>query len=474
MSKKHLEQKMFESISKAESLGAKGEGVINRVFKPFFSAFQNKPKHWNSDANQAIDQQRLLRAHALLYGIAITIILLIVWAAFAEIDAVTRGEGKIIPSSQLQIIQSADGGVIKEVFVEEGAKVSKNELLVRIDPTRFIASFQEGSVRAFALAAKVKRLQALINNKPLKLSVAEANSSMEKEVLHQEFSYYEASLKELDDKLSIAREQRKQRQQELSEAQARLSAAQQAYRMSTQELKATEPLLISGSVSEIDILRLKRDQATMDGDQQQAFAKVMQAKASVKEADSRLKEITSSTHNAWQAELSEASSQLNSLEKNVTGLADKVKLSEIRSPVNGTVQRVLLNTIGGVVQPGNAIVEIVPSDDRLLIEAKISPKDIAFLRPGLPATIKLHAYDFSIYGGIQATLQHISADTITDDKDNTFYLVRAVTNSKQSTEHLSVIPGMTAQLDIMTGKKSILSYLLKPILRAKANALSER
>lgn len=474
MSKKQLEQKAFERLSHAETLGAKGKSFIDRLFKPFFSAFQNNTKQWQADAEQALEQQSLLRARSLLYGIALTFFILVIWAAFAQVDEVTRGEGKIIPSRQLQIIQSADGGIIENVFVEEGAKVNKNDLLVRIDPTRFVASFQEGSVRAFSLAANVKRLKALINEQPLELDFTQAITPMQVQVLQQELSHYQASLKELNNQLSVAQDQHAQRQQELSEAQARLSAAQESYRMSTQELQATKPLLISGAVSEIEILRLERDQAATNGERNQAAARVRQVKASVKEAESRLLEVNSTAQNNWQTQLSEASSQLNSLEKNIDGLADKVKLSEIRSPVNGTVQRVLLNTIGGVVQPGNALIEIVPSDDRLLVEAKIAPKDIAFLRPGLAATIKLHAYDFAIYGGIPATIEHISADTITDEKDNTFYLVRAITTAKDSTQHLSVIPGMTAQVDIMTGKKSILSYLLKPLLRAKANALSER
>lgn len=474
MTNKQVEQHLFEHLSRADAVGIKGRGFINRLFRPFFSTFQNNSKQWHTDANQALEEQSTLRARSLLYGIAFTCVLLIIWAAFAPIDEVTRGEGKVIPSRQLQIIQSVDGGVIENVFVEEGAKVSKNDLLVRIDPTRFVASFQEGSVRSFALAAKVKRLQALINNEPLQLDISQAETPVQEQVLRQEQSYYLASLKELDDRLAVAREQRTQRQQELSEVQARVSAAKDAYRMSTQELQATQPLLVSGAVSEIEVLRLQRDQAVADGEQLQAAAKARQVKASIQEAEARLLEVESSARNSWRAELSEASSQLNALNKNVEGLADKVKLSDIRSPVNGTVQRVLLNTIGGVVQAGSAVVEIVPSDDRLLVEAKIAPKDIAFLRPGLPATIKLHAYDFAIYGGISATLEHISADTITDERDNTFYLVRAVTTDKNAIEHFSVIPGMTAQLDIMTGKKSILSYLLKPLLRAKANALSER
>lgn len=473
-SQKQLEQQAFERLQMGDAVGARGRGFVDRLFRPFFSAFMGNARQWPADAEHAMEKQSTLRARTLLYGIALTFIVLIIWAAFAPIDEVTRGEGKVIPSQQLQVIQSADGGVIKDVFVDEGTKVEKGELLVRIDPTRFVASFQEGSVRVFALTAEVKRLRAQINNEPLKLDFSGTKTPEQTQVLRQEQSFYQASLQGLEDRLSVAREQLAQREQELSETRARLTAARKSYRMSTQELQATKPLLASGAVSEIEILRLERDQAAAEGEREQTEARARQVQSSIQEAESKIREIKSTARNQWSAELSDASSQLNSLEKSVAGLQDKVRLSEIRSPVNGTVQRVLLNTIGGVVQPGNAVLEIVPGDDRLLIEAKIAPKDIAFLRPGLPATIKLHAYDFSVYGGLSATLEHISADTITDDRDNTFYLVRAVTNDKEAAQKFSVIPGMTAQLDIMTGKKTILSYLLKPLLRAKANALSER
>nr|WP_218975831.1 HlyD family type I secretion periplasmic adaptor subunit [Marinobacter adhaerens] len=472
--RKQAEQQAFERLSMADSVGARGKRFIDQIFRPFFSAFGNNSRQWPADAEQAIEQQSTLRARSLLYGIALVVIGLIAWAGFAKVDEVTRGEGKVIPSRQLQVIQSADGGVIENLYVEEGDTVEKGDLLVRVDPTRFVASFQEGSVRVFALAAKVKRLRAQINNEPLQLDIRNTKTPEQTEVLRQEQSYYQSSLEGLQDRLTVAKEQLAQREQELSEAQAGLNAARNSYRMSTQELQATKPLLASGAVSEIEILRLERDQAAADGERLQAQARVRQVKASIQEAESKIREVESAARNQWREELSEASSQLNSLEKSVAGLEDKVRLSEIRSPVDGTVQRVLLNTIGGVVQPGNAVVEIVPSDDRLLIEAKVAPKDIAFLRPGLPATIKLHAYDFAVYGGLDATLEHISADTITDDRDNTFYLVRAVTDDKKAAQKFSVIPGMTAQLDIMTGKKTILSYLLKPLLRAKSNALSER
>lgn len=471
---KQAEQQLFEKLARPGADSNNGSRFVDRLFAPFFSAFHNNARNWQPDALQAIDAQRTLRARGLLYGIAITVILLIAWAAYAPIDEVTRGEGKVIPSRQLQVVQSVDGGVIEALFVQEGDAVNANDLLVRIDPTRFVANFEEGSVRVFALQAKVARLRALIGSEPLQLPTANASEPEQLRVLQQEQSFYQSSIRELEQRLNVARQQRSQRQQELSEAQARLQAAEQSYRMSSQELRATQPLLASGAASEIEILRLERDQVAANGERQQAAARTRQVQASIEEAEARLQEMVSTARNQWSAELSEASSQLNSLNKNVAGLADRVKLSEIRSPVNGTVQRVLLNTLGGVVQPGSAVVEIVPDDDRLLVEAKVAPKDIAFLRPGLPATIKLHAYDFSIYGGLSATIQHISPDTITDERDNTFYLVRAITDPQASAQQLFVIPGMTAQLDIITGKKTVMSYLMKPLLRAKANALSER
>lgn len=466
------EQHAFNRIGQLADKAAPASKGIDKLFRPFFGAFQNQSQNWQKEAMYSLQSQKILRAKALLYGIVLTFLLLLVWSAFAAVDEVTRGEGKVIPSRQLQIIQTVDGGIVNELLVEEGQSVKQGQLLVRIDPTRFVSSFQEGSVRAFALGAKIERLQALINNEAY-LPMPQSDP-VQAQVIAQERNYYESSRAELDKRLNIAKEQLKQRQQELNAVREQLRTAEQLYEMSTQELQVTLPLRKSGAVSEMDILRLERDQSNADGERRQAAARSRQIEASILEAQARIEEVGLAARNQWRSELSEASSELNSLDKNIEGLADRVKYSEIYSPVNGTIQRVLLNTIGGVVQPGNAIIEIVPEDDRLLVEAKIAPRDVAFLKPGLPAAIKLHAYDFSIYGGLEATLQHISADTITDEQDNTYYLVRAITTDNDFTEHFEIIPGMTAQVDILTGKRTILSYLLKPITRAKANALSER
>ena len=458
-SKPSFQQRLFEWLQRVAAFGDHGRVWVTRMFAPLLDYFAPPPKDWLGNAEWAVHEQHPRRARGLLYGIAGVFFLLLIWSAFASIDEVTKGEGKVIPSQHLQVVQSVDGGVVEAVFTKEGQMVKKGDVIVRIDPTRFVASFREGRVRAQALRAKSERLKALLNGETYAPELPTDDPELA-QTLNQERLLYESSQNELNEQMARG-------QQELNEVRARLRQAERSYSMSSRELDVTKPLLSSGAVSEMDILRLERDQSNADGERRQAKARAHQIEA-------RTREIELAARNRWRIELTETLAQLNGLDENISGLADRVKFAEIRSPVNGTVQRIFFNTIGGVVQPGNAVAEIVPADDLLLVEAKIAPKDIAFLRPGLPAIIKFNAYDFSVYGGMPATLQHISPDTITDDRGNTFYLVRAATDAKNFRDGLAIIPGMTLQLDILTGKKTVLSYLLKPVLRAKANAMTER
>ncbi len=240
------------------------------------------------------------------------------------------------------------------------------------------------------------------------------------------------------------------------------------------ELNATRPLVRTGAVSEVEILRLERDLTRLRGDRDQADAQISRVQAAISEAQRKIEEVQLSARNQMSTELSDTMSKLSALNEGGRALADKVAKAEIKSPVRGTVKRLLVNTVGGVVQPGKEVLEIVPLDEALILEAQIAPRDIAFLRPGLNATVKFTAYDFAIYGGLDAVVENIGADSVVDQKGNAFYVVRLRTRKASLGENLPIIPGMVAQVDIMTGKKSVLSYLLKPVLRAKANALSER
>ncbi len=445
---------------------------LGRLFGRLTPPVREEGLDWAGDADWAQLQQEPLRARLLLRTLAVLIGVLLLWAAFAPLDEVTRGEGKVIPSSQLQVIQSVDGGVVEELFVREGQVVNAGDVLVRIDPTRFVSSLRENRAQYLSLQAKAARLQALTSGTPLELP-KEVLTEVPDVATH-ELRLYESSQAELDAQLSIARQQLNQREQELNEIRARREQAGRTYDLVSQELAVTKPLIASGAVSEVDLLRLERDVARLRGERDQASAQISRIQSAIAEASRKIQEVELNVRNQLRNELSDTMSKLGSLSGGSLALADKVKHAEVRSPVRGTVKRLLINTVGGVVQPGKEVVEIVPLDDALILETKVKPKDIAFLRPGQPALVKFTAYDFSIYGGLDGELEQISADTVVDDKGNAFYLVRVRTHKASLGNNLPIIPGMVAEVDVLTGKKTILSYLLKPVLKAKSGAMTER
>lgn len=428
---------------------------------------------FEADAAWAINEQTPRGARVAVWTAGVALIVLIVWAALAQLDEVTRGEGKVIPSRQVQIIQSLDGGIVSEIVVHEGQQVKAGDLLLKIDPTRFVSSLNENRADYLSLQAKASRLRALAEGKPF--AVPADLQAEAPEVVNQERYLYESKRSELEANIGIARQQLAQRAQELTEMKVRRNTAGQGLDLTQTELDKTRPLFKTGAVSEVELLRLERDVARFRGERDSANANIPRLEAAISEAQRKIQEVELNFRNLARTELSDTVAKLSRLNEGSVGLADRVKQSEIRSQVNGTVKQLLVNTVGGVVQPGKEVVEIVPSDDALLLEAKVSPRDIAFLRPGQPALVKFTAYDFSIYGGLDAKLEHIGADTITDEKGNAFYIVRVRTVSTElGKQKLPIIPGMVAEVDILTGKKSILSYLLKPVLRARATALTER
>jgi adhesin transport system membrane fusion protein len=426
-----------------------------------------------TDADVAMLRQEPLRARILLRTIGIVVVLFLLWAALAQLDEVTRGEGKVIPSKQLQVLQSIDGGLVSEILVKEGDVVNPNQLLIKIDETRFVSSVKENQAQYLGLVAKAARLRAISEGKPFvpPPDVLKADPS----IVQQERQFFEARNDELNAAISIARQQLAQRHQELNEAQAKKAQAAQGYDLTSKELSVTRPLISSGAVSEVELLRLERDVSRYRGEREMAAAQISRIQAAINEAQRKIEEVELTFRNEASKELSETMAKLNSLAEGSVALSDRVKQSSIRSPVKGTVKRLLVNTVGGVVQPGKDMIEIVPLEDALLLEAKVLPRDIAFLRPGQPVMVKFTAYDFSIYGGLDGTLEHIGADSVMDEKGNAFYTVRVRTSKPGFGDaNLPIIPGMVAEVDILTGKKSVLAYLIKPVLRAKSVALTER
>lgn len=427
---------------------------------------------WGADADWACLHQEPLRARALLRWTGLILVILVFWAGFAEIDEVTKGEGRVIPSSQLQVVQSVDGGVVEEIKVREGQQVAPGAVLLRIDQTRFQSTLRDNRSQYLALRIKAARLEALTADTPFDPPAAEAAEAPA--IVIREQQLFESSRGEMEAGIAVARQQIEQRRREIEGATSRMEQASQGLELVTRELNVTRPLVATGAVSEVEILRLERQVSMLSGERNLASSQIQVSRSAMAEASRKLEEYTLNFRNRWRTDLGDTMAKLNSLTESSGALEDRVKKADVRAPMRGTVKRLLVNTVGGVVQAGQDLVEIVPLDDTLLLETRIVPRDIAFLRPRQPAKVKFTAYDFSIYGGLDGELDQIGADTVTDDKGNAFYIVRVRTHESSLGDNLPIIPGMVAEVDIITGKKTVLSYLLKPVLRARANALRER
>lgn len=427
---------------------------------------------WDEEVDMAMQDQSPLRARNLLRWMLIVLIILVLWAGFTKVDEVTRGEARVTPSGQIQIIQSLDGGIVSEILVKEGQVVQKGDPLVRIDETRAISSFRENRSQYLSVLAKEARLEALAKDEefaPPKEVLDEAPDTY-----HQELALYRASKDELASLVGIAREQLTQKERELQEVTASSDQAERGYVSSKKELEVTKPLLASGAVSEIDILKLERETSRYLGERDQARAQIGKIQAGIAEAKRKISETEQNFKSKVRTDLNETTAKLNSLTETSVGLSDRVKQATLKSPVNGKISRLFVNTVGGVIQPGKEVLEVVPSDDALVLETRIQPKDIAFVRLLQQATVKLTAYDYTIYGGLDAIVENISPDSVVDEKGNAYYVVKVRTIKSSLGKDKPIIPGMVAQVDIITGKKTVLSYLLKPVLKAKSYAFTER
>lgn len=429
-------------------------------------------RSFEQEAEGLLSRQRSHRARWITRCTALVVLALLIWAGLAQVDEVTKAEAKVVSSRQLQLLQSLDGGVVAAIMVREGQVVEAGQVLLSIDETRATSGARENAAQGFALQARVARLRALAEG--ARFEPPAHSGEEEKRILAEERNLYTNRAAELDNLLSISRQQLTQRQQELSEVRARRSAAERALSLAQQELNRTRPLLASGAVSEMDILKLDRDVSRGRGELEQTGAQLLGAQASINEAERKIQETELNFRNDARKELADNMGRLNALNESAVALNDRVDKSQLKSPVRGRVQRLLANTVGGVVQAGKDLVEIVPLDDKLVLEARVQPRDIAFIHPGQAANVKFTAYDASVYGGLEATVENISPDTVVDERGNAFYLVRVQTLKTQLGESMPIIPGMTAEVNVLTGKKSVLTYLLKPVLKVKQNALSER
>ncbi|MBK6592211.1 MAG: HlyD family type I secretion periplasmic adaptor subunit [Burkholderiales bacterium] len=447
--------------------------AMDRAMGALAGRYDELDADFDANADWAIAEQTPKGARVLVWLSVGAVLILLLWANFAVLDEVTRGEGKVIPSRQVQVLQSLDGGMVSEILVKEGQTVKIGDLMLKVDPTRMVSSLRENRSQYLSLLAKGARLRALAEGSRF-VPPSEVTEEAP-EIAAQERALYESRRAELDATLGVAKQQSAQRSQELISVRAKREQASQSFNLTARELEMTRPLAKSGAISDVELLRLERDVARYRGERDSANSDIPRLESAVAEATRKIQEIELTFRNIARSELSETNAKLNALLEGSSALEDRVRQTEIRSPVNGTIKQLKVNTVGGVVQPGKDLVEVVPSDDALLLEARVLPRDIAFLHPGQKALVKFTAYDFATYGGLEATLEHISADTVLDEKGNAFFLVRVRTlSSSIGVQNFPIIPGMVAEVDILTGKKSVLAYLMRPILRAKAKALTER
>ena len=446
--------------------------VAGLADNPLKNSKSNHETVWELMAEEAILDQEPLKTRRLLYAIALSVVVMIVWATFAEVDIVTRGQGKVIPSRQVQILGSQDGGVITEILVREGDLVQQGQLLLKLDQTRSQSSLGENMAERSGLIVRAARLRAMVDGQPFEPSQVMLTETAD--IVYQEQQLYDSRLEELEVQKGIARQQLKQRREELRELGVRRGQLGRELELATEELSRTTPMIESGAVSPVEVLRLQREVNKAEGELKQTRAQLSRVSASISEAEGKLAGVDLEFSNGVREQLADTVNRINALTEAGAGLSDRVRQTNLLSPVTGTIKQLLYNTVGGIVLPGRDIVELIPADDSLLVEVRVRPQDIAFMAPGQVANVKVTAYDFVVYGGLEGKVEQIGADTVLDEEGNAFYEVSVRTTTVAFGKDQPIIPGMTVEVDILTGKKTIMAYLMKPVLRAQQRSLSER
>jgi len=418
-------------------------------------------------------------ARAILGLVALVIASFVAWAAIAKINEIARGEGKVIPVSKSQIIQSSEPGVVQQIAVVLGQVVRKGQLLVQLDNTTTTSTLGESVAKARALGAKVARLKLEEEGKyDEPYNCPEDILAVAKEVCANEAQLFAADRASYTNKLGVLKERVRQRENELSEAHANIDRLTQNIDGAQRQYDLISPLAKKKLVAETEVLKTERDLTDQQGQLKVYQESLDRLQAAVQEAKLQLGDLALELRQQALTDKAQALAELSVVDETVRGASDRVKRTDIRSPVDGIVNTLEVNTIGAYVDPGRVIAGIVPTADTLLVEAKISPRDVAFIRRGQPAIVKITAYDFSIFGGLEGIVENISADSLVEkEKGETYYLVQVKTDKSELARDgktYPIIPGMVASVEIMTGSKTVLSYLMKPINKARTEALTER
>lgn len=418
---------------------------------------------------------RCEKTRLLLWACCLSVGLLLLWASIAEIDELARGAGQIVPAQRTQVIQNLEGGILREIQVQEGQRVEAGDILVRIDNEVADSQFREATSRSLEAQAAIARMEAEISGQEPLYSPEVLQAGQE--LVNRQNALLEARRQQHQSEIRVLEAQYQLRLQEAEEQKERKVHLEASLKLAERQRDLARPLMQSRTFSSLDFINLEQKVQALISEIAQSEQSVPRLLMSAQEMRERItlrkSELASQNH----TEINKLQAELLSLQALLRAGADKVTRTEVRSPVRGTVKRIAINTLGGVIKPGESIMEIVPLDDTLVVEAHFSPADIAFLYPNQEAVVRLSAYDYAVYGSIRASIEQISADTLQGPRGDYYYLVKLRTHEKallHKGKELPIMPGMLAQVDVLTGKKTVLSYLAKPLLRAKQDALRER
>lgn len=419
------------------------------------------------------------KAKRLVSLVFITIVVAIVWATFATLEEAVVGQGKVVPAQAVQTVENLDGGILQAVLVKEGQQVSQGQKLILLEDIRFAAALNESAQEQLSLALRKFRLAAELKSIVIdKDSVTVIPQSFQQADLSEleklQVGYsYKSRLTQLKGQLVHNRQAEEQQHQAINEQKANINSLVKRYALLTKEVNLTEEVVAQGAVAEMELLKLQQEQVILEGDIEQAKALNLQLMLAKQQIFEERKAIAYDYLVRASAELDEVTNNQAKMIESVKALEDRVNKTQILSPVSGTVKNIITRSVGEVIEPGQAMMEIVPLDDNLLVETQVAPQDIGFIYVGLQAMVKFTAYDFVIYGGLTGEVVYVGADAQQLDDGTTYYEVHVKTKENTLADR-AIIPGMQANVDILTGNKTVLHYWLKPLLRAKANAMKER
>jgi adhesin transport system membrane fusion protein len=411
----------------------------------------------------------------MLYVVAGAFAVLFIWAAFATLAVSSRGAGQVVPSSQVKLIQNLEGGILEALRVREGEQVKKDQVMAQINDTSLAAQYREDQATYHGMLAMVDRLRAEIDEKPLAFS-SELEGEPFADLRRQEESLYLSRKAEIASAQSALTQQVRQAERKEAELRETIPHLDASVKTTQEQLDIVRPQVQRGLISQIDQLKLDRELSDVRAKSASARAELDRARNQQTETRARLEENRQKFRGEALAQLNQLQAKLNGMNEQLNAQQERVGRRDVRSPVNGIVKKIHITTVGGVIKPGETIMEIVPLEDDLVIEARFQPSDIGFLAPGQEAVVRITAYDYSVFGSFKGRVERISADTVKDERGNPFYVVtvRADNPLEQDRRDTPILPGMVAEVDVITGDRTILAYIFKPFFKLQERALRER